>query len=186
MKYRVVLLLVIGVLSGAGAAQAQRSHASRSDAEFGPVVRAYLGYLRSEQEVTDDRISHREISRAYYLRNTHRISALRQTALHIARESKNDYLPELDAVTRDELGTLFEPLPDPQAFRVGEVVENTFRFLGTVRSVELFYVFARLDPYEQADLLKQQKSANPIQSQIVAPQPAPVNAATRPRRAHAP
>jgi len=32
------------------------------------------------------------------------------------------------------------------------VIKNTFRFLGPVRSGELFYLFARLDPYEQAEL----------------------------------
>ena len=33
-----------------------------SDDEFGPVVRAYLGYLKNEQEVVDDRASRREVS----------------------------------------------------------------------------------------------------------------------------
>ena len=31
------------------------------------------------------------------------------------------------------------------------MIRNTFRFLGTVRSAEVFYLFARLDPYEQAE-----------------------------------
>ncbi len=69
-----------------------------SDDEFGPVVRAYLGYLRNEQEVVDDRVSRREIN-------------------------------------------------------------NTFRFLGTVRAGEAFYVFARLDPYEQAELTEKASSS---------------------------
>jgi hypothetical protein len=34
----------------------------------------------------------------------------------------------------------------------GEVVRNTFRFLGIVRAGEVFYLFARLDVYEQAEL----------------------------------
>jgi hypothetical protein len=33
-----------------------------SDEEFGPVVRAYLGYLKNEQEVVDDRASRHEVS----------------------------------------------------------------------------------------------------------------------------
>jgi hypothetical protein len=125
------------------------------DEEFGPVVRAYLGYLRNEQEVVDDRASRHEVSASYYRRNSNRIRALRQMALRIARESRNDYLPELEAVTRTELGLLFERPPQPQSFRVGEVLRGTFRFLGTVRSAEVFYVFARLDPYEQSELLEQ-------------------------------
>ena len=68
--------------------------------EFGPVVRAYLGYLRNEQEVVDDRASRREVSAAYYRHNSNRIRALRQIAIRIARETQNDYLPELEAVSR--------------------------------------------------------------------------------------
>src|SRR5262245_36054690 len=122
-----------------------------SEDEFGPVVRAYLGYLRNEQEVVDDRVSRREISPSYYRRNSNRIKALRQMAVKLARSSNNDYLPELEAVVPSELGLLFEHPPQVSTFRVGEVLRNTFRFLGTVRSVEAFLVFARLDPYEQAE-----------------------------------
>ena len=123
-----------------------------SDSEFGPVVRAYLGYLRNEQEVVDDRVSRREISGGYYRRNSNRIKALRQMAIRLARDTHNDYLPELEAVAPDELGLLFERPPQPSSLKPGMVLRNTFRFLGTVRSGDLFYLFARLDPYEQADL----------------------------------
>ena len=123
------------------------------DEAFGPVVRAYLGYLRNEQEVVDDRVSRHEVSVAYYRRNSNRIRALRQMAIQIARESRNDYLPELEAVARDELGLLFARPPRPETLLVGEVLRSTFRFLGTLRSGEVFYVFARLDPYEQSDLM---------------------------------
>src|SRR5215207_5036923 len=149
--------------------------------EFGPVVRAYLGYLDAEQVVTDDRASRREVSAAYVRRNSNRIRALRVTALRIARETKNDYLPELYAVARDELGTLFETPPRPESFRAGEILNNTFRYLGSQRTGEVFYLFSRLDIYEQAELLKKadEKRAN-------APQQAGAagagEAATRPRR----
>jgi hypothetical protein len=124
-----------------------------SDDEFGPVVRAYLGYLRNEQEVVDDRASRREVSAAYYRHNSNRIKALRQMAIRLARESHNDYLPELEAVSGDEMGMLFGSRPpQPARLRVGEVLKNTFRFLGVVRAGETFYLFARLDPYEQAEL----------------------------------
>src|SRR2546428_2097352 len=124
---------------------------SREDEEFGPVVRAYMGYLRNEQEVVDDRVSRHEISRAYYRRNSNRIRALRQIAIRIARESGNDYLPELEAVAGDEMGTLFEHPPKPGTLRARAVLGGTFRFLGSVRSGEIFYVFARLDPYEEVE-----------------------------------
>lgn len=119
---------------------------------FGPVVQAYLGYLKNEQEVVDDRVSRHEVSASYYRRNSNRIRALRQMALRIARESHNDYLPELEAVAKDEFRLLFERPHAPQSFRTGEIYRGTFRFLGTVRSAEVFYIFARLDPYEQAEI----------------------------------
>ena len=124
-----------------------------SDDEFGPVVRAYLGYLRNEQEVVDDRASRREVSASYYRHNSNRIKALRQMAIRLARETHNDYLPELEAVSADEMSLLFGSSP-PQAgkLKVGEVLRNTFRYLGPIRVGETFYLFARLDPYEQAEL----------------------------------
>ena len=159
---------------------AAASHA-RAQEEFGPVVRAYLGYLDAEQVVTDDRASRREVSPAYVRRNSNRIRALRAVALRIARETKNDYLPELYAVARDELGTIFETPPRPEDFGVGEVFNNTFRYLGSQRAGEVFYLFARLDIYEQAELLKKTEV-----KRADAPQPAgdaaAAESATRPRR----
>src|ERR1044071_9608193 len=108
-----------------------------TDDEFGPVVRAYLGYLKNEQEVVDDRASRREVSTSYYRHNSNRIRALRQMAIKLARESHNDYLPELEAVSAEEMRLLFRRNP-PQAplLKFGEVLRNTFRFLGPVRSGE--------------------------------------------------
>jgi hypothetical protein len=143
--------LLVSVFALASQALAQSRRNSERD-EFGPVVRAYLGYLRNEQEVVDDRVSRREISAAYYRRNSNRIKALRQMAIKLARGSHNDYLPELEAVAPGELGLLFEHPPQTSTLQVGEVLKNTFRYLGTVRSGEPFLVFARLDPYEQAEL----------------------------------
>lgn len=131
---------------------------SQRDEEFGPAVRAYLGYLHDEQDVVDDRASRHEITAQYYRRNSNRIRALRQIALSIARQTNNDYVPELEAATRDELKTLFDKPPNPRTFRVGLVLANTFRYLGAVRAGEVFYVFARLDPYEQAELMEKEKA----------------------------
>jgi hypothetical protein len=141
------LFLILGFMN-IGAAQA-----FDEDSQYGPVVRAYLGYLKNEQEVVDDRASRREITPSYYRRNSNRIRALRQMAMRIARETRNDYLPELEAVSAGEFGLLFEQPPRPNVLRVGEVFGTKFRFLGVVKSNEVFYVFARLDPYEQSELM---------------------------------
>ena len=156
LKANLFLALVL-VFGGAVHLQAQTS--SYSDDEFGPVVRAYLGYLKNEQEVVDDRASRREISSGYYRRNSNRIKALRQIAIRLARESHNDYLPELEAVAADEFGLLFAKPRPASALKVGEVVNNTFRFLGSVRAAEPFYLFARLDPYEQAELTEKSSAS---------------------------
>jgi len=149
------VLSVITVLTFVGAAAGQR----QPDHEFGPVVTAYLGYLNNEQEVVDDRASRREITAGYYRRNSNRIHALRQTAMRLVRQSGNDYVPELEAVTTDEFKTIFERPPLPATLRVNEVFANKFRFLGSLHSGETFYVFARLDPYEQADLIQRSAKA---------------------------
>jgi len=143
------------VLMLSGCALAQRSTGPSDDASnFGPVMRAYLGYLSNEQEVVDDRISRKEITATYYHRNSNRIRALRQMAIKLVRQSGNDYVPELEAVAPDELRTLFERPPNPATFRANEILADKFRFLGTVHSGEVFYLFARLDPYEQAELMQ--------------------------------
>jgi hypothetical protein len=157
LSYPVPLLLVLSVVFVSPSVFGQHhSNTSATDAQFGPVMRAYLGYLRNEQEVVDDRISRREISPAYYRRNSERIRALRQTAIRLVSQSGNDYVPELEAVTVDEFGTLFEDPPKPVALRVNSVLTSKFRYLGAVHTGETFYLFARLDPYEQAALMEQQ------------------------------
>lgn len=190
-------LLVLLTLAGTVVVRAQ---SPQDEEQFGPVVRAYLGYLRNEQEVVDDRASRREVNRAYYRRNSNRIRALRQMAVQIAEETGNDYLPELEAAARDELKNLFEEPPQPGTFQPGDVLNNTFRFLGVVRAGEPFYLFARLDPYEQAELMQKERTRAQAASDASqagqagpAPQtpkppaiPAQSVETTRPRRATAP
>ncbi len=183
--FAVSILLALSVV-----ALGQRSTTSTSDdgSDFGPVVRAYLGYLGNEQEVVDDRNSRREITAAYYRRNSNRIRALRMMAIKLVRQTGNDYVPELEAVTLDELRTLFERPPKLTTFRANEILDNKFRYLGAVQSGEAFYLFARLDPYEQAELIQRQTN----QPSTVTGSAAPAGAAngqrigetaTRPRRA---
>src|SRR6185295_12726499 len=145
--------------------------------------RAYLGYLKNEQEVVDDRVSRREISPTYYRRNSSRIRALREMALRLARQTNNDYLPELEAIARDEFGLLFQKPPRPEQLKNGEIVQNTFRFMGAVRSSEVFYIFARLDPYEQSELLEK-TAEKPAKLSIATPANDPTDKpSSRPRRA---
>ena len=60
-------------------------------------------------------------------------------AIRLARETHNDYLPELEAVSGDEMNLLFgSNRPQLARLRVGEVLKNTFRYLGVVRAGETF------------------------------------------------
>jgi hypothetical protein len=161
---RLILLIFLVCAASSVVVAQQRARAPHAeDAEFGPNVRAYLGYLRDEQEVVDDRVSRREVDRHYYLHNSNRIYALRQMALRLARESRNDYLPELEAVSLPEFEQLFDaPWPEPSALQVGEVIEYKLKYLGAVVSRgERFFLFARLDPYEQAELRKKAGETKP-------------------------
>jgi hypothetical protein len=168
-------------------AQHQRRARASEDDEFGPNVRAYLGYLRDEQEVVDDRASRQEIRRTYYLHNSSRIYALRQMALRIARESKNDYLPELEAISQDEFGQLFESPPKPEELQAGTTLEYKFKFLGVIAvRRERFYLFARLDPYEQAEERKKAGADTPPDAHAATANPSATPSNARPRRVSAP
>lgn len=178
---------LLGALIILGVGFTASAQTNTADQEFGPVVSAYLGYLRNEQEVVDDRASRHEVNATYYRRNSNRIRALRQMATQIARETQNDYLPELEAVARDESGLLFERPPRFQTLRIGEVVQTTFRYLGVVRSGEVFYIFARLDPYEQADLMeKGNHNSDGAAGSTVSNPPSGARVMTRARRVSTP
>lgn len=185
---RTLGLLALCLLSLSAVASAQMRRGARAEGEeFGPNVRAYLGYLRNEQEVVDDRASRREIDRRYYIHNSNRIQALRQMALRIARASGNDYLPELEAVSQDEFVQFFEEPPKPSEMQEGDLLEYKFRYLGTVLSKgEKFYLFARLDPYEQVELRKKDEAKPPPAANAATSPTTGTDAAVRPRRAGTP
>ena len=185
-RYFIAGLLLLAAAAGAGAQRGRRAPAT--DAEFGPNVRVYLEYLRAEQEVVDDRVSRREIDRRYYRLNSNRIRALRQMAVRIARETELDYLPELVAVAQEEFDQLFDaPLPAPAELRVGETHDFKFRYLGAVAIArDKFYLFARLDPYEQAELRKQHGAKNEAGAQATTAAPAAPDTTSRPRRVNEP
>ena len=185
-RFLALTLLLVSACASADAQRRQRAPAP--DAEFGPNVRAYLGYLRNEQEVVDDRASRREIDRRYYQHNSNRINALRQMALNIARESGNDYLPELEAVSLGEFNQLFDdPLPEVSELEPGLLLDYKFKFLGTIQTRgEKFYLFARLDPYEQAEMRKQGAAKPQAGGHAATAPPRDADSTVRPRRVSTP
>ena len=159
------LTIVLGFSAVCIAQRSLGNTPMNDNSNFGPVMQAYLGYLANEQEVVDDRISRKEISAAYYHRNSYRIRALRTMAIRLVRQSGNDYVPELEAVAPDELRTLFERPPNAGALHPNAILANKFKFLATVHSGEAFYLFARLDPYEQAELMKREGKSSTARSE---------------------
>jgi len=159
------LTIVLGFSAVCIAQRSLGNTPMNDNSNFGPVMQAYLGYLANEQEVVDDRISRKEISAAYYHRNSNRIRALRTMAIRLVRQSGNDYVPELEAVAPDELRTLFERPPNAGALHPNAILANKFKFLATVHSGEAFYLFARLDPYEQAELMRREGKSSTARSE---------------------
>ncbi|MCA1591886.1 MAG: hypothetical protein LC754_04375 [Acidobacteria bacterium] len=188
LQRRAILIFMLCAACAVAVCGQKSRRARQDDARFGPAVRAYLAYLRNEQEVVDDRVSRREVNRAYYVRNSNRIRALREMATRIALENNNDYLPELEAVSLDEFDQLFDdPLPTPETLRTGETLNYQLRFLGTVaEGREKFYLFARLDPYEQSELRKKERGKSQPGAPASPAQPSSIESATRPRRVVSP
>ena len=109
-------------------------------------------------------------------------------AVRLARETGNDYLPELEAVSVDEFDTLFDEPPPTASLRAGEILNYTFRYLGAVvAGREKFYLFARLDPYEQAELRKKgETQSSPSAAHAASDPAAGGDAPARPRRVNSP
>ena len=154
-----VLLLAATLIAPAQTAKTKKQ--IQTQKKFGPNVQAYLDYLKTELTVTDARESQREVSAAYINHNFNRVSALRQFAIKIASESDVDYVPEMEAVVEREFHLLFpENAPKPSSLKAGEIYA-AYRYLGSVRNREVFYIFSRLDPFEEEALKpKSQKTPN--------------------------
>ncbi|MBC8029704.1 MAG: hypothetical protein H7Z16_06300 [Pyrinomonadaceae bacterium] len=185
MNSRCLFSCLLGALFILSAAVGVSAQTGNDEEQYGPVVRAYLGYLKNEQEVVDDRASRHEVNRAYYRRNSNRIRALRQMATRIATDTQNDYLPELEAVAADEFRLILQQPPRSESLRIGEVLQTTFRYLGVVRAGEPFYVFARLDPYEQSELIEKTQITSTNDSGSIA-NPVQTRPITRARRVTSP
>ena len=165
-KISVVLILLLIPISISAQTAKPRKPVAR---KFGPNVQAYLDYLQSELTVTDLPASRREIDPEYVRHNYNRVSALRQFAIRLAGESEVDYVPEMEAVAEREFRLLFpDDQPATTDLKAGEIY-SSYRYLGTARYRETFYIFARLDPFEEeaqkATAQESQNAANARQTE---------------------
>jgi TonB family protein len=80
--------------------------AQQKRASYGPVVNAYLTGLGEELNELEYQLRHQEISRSDYERAKQRLTILRRFVERSAAESREDIVPEYQALAEDELGTL--------------------------------------------------------------------------------
>jgi hypothetical protein len=168
-----ILVVFVLLLTAALIAPAQTPKPKKqTQKKFGPNVQAYLDYLETELTVTDARESQREVSAEYIRHNFNRVTALRQFAIKLASESDVDYVPEMEAIVEREFHLLFsENAPKPATLKAGEIYDS-YRFLGSVRNREVFYIFSRLDPFEEEALKPKSQNTTP---NAAAPKNEPAN-----------
>jgi hypothetical protein len=113
--------------------------------DYGPQVRSFLDLLRHEENELEFQIKHNEISRKDYTRSKNKIAIQRQKVLSIVKQTGQDIVPELQVVAAAEVGQLIEA--GTRAMRgkkPGEVIDEKWRYLGSVARGEVFYVFERV------------------------------------------
>lgn len=112
---------------------------------YGPEVKSFLDLMRHEEDELEYQIKHNEISRREYIRSKSRIAIQRETVLNLFKESGTDYVPELHVAAASELDQLIEDGTTLiRGIKPGNVIKEKWRYLGTVRRGETFYIFERL------------------------------------------
>jgi TonB family protein len=123
----------------------------QSRSAYGPVVSAYLTGLAEEFRELDFQLRQREISQSYYERARQRLTILRRFVQLHAAQSHEDSVPELQVLTASELGTLgLSTKPKPGALRVGAVLEERWKLIGSESRGWQFFVFERVNQREAA------------------------------------
>jgi hypothetical protein len=112
---------------------------------YGPEVKSFLDLMRHEEDELEFQIKHNEISRREYVRSKSRIAIHRQTVLDLVKESGTDYVPELHVAAASELDQLIEDGTNLiKGIKPGDVIKVKWRYLGSVRRGETFYILERL------------------------------------------
>jgi hypothetical protein len=114
---------------------------------YGPEVRAFLDLMRQEEVELEFQIKHNEINRRDYLRSRNKIAILRQSVLDVAKQTGVDHVPELYVKAASEVSQLIEDgLKALKGIKRGELINQKWRYIGSVSKGEMFYIFERLTP----------------------------------------
>jgi hypothetical protein len=115
--------------------------------DYGPAVRAYLDYLRAEEEELEFHIQRNEITHKGYTRARNKIAILRQTILDLVKETGEDRVPELHVVSSSEVHQLIEDGEKAlRGVKAGDAVEKKWIYRGRVARGEVYYIFERVPP----------------------------------------
>ncbi len=121
-----------------------KAQSSQTD-EYGPEVSSFLDLMRHEEDELEFQIKHNEIARREYVRAKAKISIHRQTVLNLVKETGKDYVPELYVVATSELDQLIEEgIRAIKGIKQGDVIDNKWRYLGSVHRGETFCILERL------------------------------------------
>ena len=143
MRSRVISLCLALLLHAAISSRVSSQNVRST--EHGPEVTSFLDLMRHEQDELDFQIRHNEISRREYIRSKTKIAIHRQTVLDLVKESGEDYVPELHVVAAEELDQLIEEGTRViKGIKRGEIIENKWRYLGSVHRGETFHILERL------------------------------------------
>ena len=112
---------------------------------YGPEVKSFLELMRHEEDELEYQIAHNEISRPHYLRARSRIAIHRQAVLDMVKQTGEDVVPELHVVTAAEMAELIEGGTRAlKAVQRGQLVNNKWRYIGSVTKGQIFYIFERI------------------------------------------
>lgn len=119
--------------------------ASIANAQNGPEVTSFLDLMRHEEDELEFQIRHNEITRKEYVRSKNRIAIHRQTVLSLVEQTGQDQVPELHVVAAGELDQLIEDGTGAvKGIKRGDIVQQKWRYLGSEKRGEVFYIFERL------------------------------------------
>ena len=136
--FSLVILLTLNILL-------QLSARGSQSTGYGPEVRSFLDLMRHEEDELEFQIKHNEISRKEYIRSKTQIAIHRQTVLDLVKETGRDHVPELHVVAAPELDQLIEDGTRAiKGLKRDDVIENKWRYRGSVQRGETFYIFERL------------------------------------------
>lgn len=145
MRTRVAIQICL--FMGSAVAQCLAGGQHSHPAGYGPEVRAFLDLMRQEEVELEFQIKHNEINRRDYVRSMNKIEILRQTVLDLAKQTGVDHVPEFYVKAASEVSQLIEDgLKALKGIKRGDLVNQKWRYVGSVSKGETFYIFERMTP----------------------------------------